>query len=316
VRPRLFYGWIIVAVAFVAYTISIGPRQTFSIFLLAFLEEFGGSRSRIAGIFSFHIIAYGLGGWGLGTLVDRFGPRRIIVGSTAVWVVTLLACSQTTHLWQMYLLYGLVGGFAAGGFSYVANNALVARWFRRSRGFAIGWVQAASSRPAWHRLFAPVMQWCIAHLGWRSAYVLGSTLAATSSLPLAIHFLRDDPRDMGLEPDGGLEPGRVDHPAIRREAAGSGTIKSYWLLFGANILRGMSMYALVVHEAAYLVDTGFSKPAAAAAFLCTFLLAVLGGLLAGTISDRAGRTPTYAGIAALYAVGYVALLASGSATSA
>jgi MFS family permease len=82
----------------------------------------------------------------------------------------------------------------------------------------------------------------------------------------------------------------------------------YWLIFAANLLRGMCMYAILVHQVAYLVDAGFSRMSAAAYFSIAFLLAVLGGLLAGALSDRVGRLPTYAGVAALYVTGYLSLL--------
>ncbi len=87
-----------------------------------------------------------------------------------------------------------------------------------------------------------------------------------------------------------------------------GMPEGYWPIFGANMLRGMCMYAIMVHQVAYLVDVGLSKMSAATYASLTFLLAVLGGLLAGAISDRIGRLPTYAGIAALYVTGYLSLL--------
>jgi len=306
-RPKIFYGWTVAAVVFCAFMISVGPRQSFSMFLLALLEEFGGSRSRIAGVFSVHIIFYGLSGWGLGVLVDRVGPRKVLIGSTMVWAATLLICSQVREFWQLYLVFGVVGGLADGGISYVPNNAVIARWFVRYRGLATGWVLAAL--PLGAALFAPVAQWGISRAGWRSTYALFGGLVITTSLPLLVGLLRNDPRELGLQPDG-----RPEGSAVSRKTATVDTARGfptgYWRIFCANILRGMSMYALVVHVAPYLVDVGFSKMAAATAFSGTFLLATIGGLLAGALSDRIGRLPTYAGIAGLYVVGYCSLLAT------
>ena len=91
---RIFYGWIIVGVAFTAWAISTGPRQTFPIFLLAFLDEFGWSRGLASGAFSVHMVFYALGGLGLGIIMDRWGPRRVMLAATAAWAVALLLCSR------------------------------------------------------------------------------------------------------------------------------------------------------------------------------------------------------------------------------
>src|SRR5512145_1417561 len=128
---RIFYGWVIAGTIFVVWAISIGPRQSFSIFLLPFLEEFGSTRGTISGIFSAHMAMYAIGGWGLGILVDRVGPKRIIAWSTAGWALVLVGTSRLTDVWQLYAVYGLLGGVSTGGLAYVANNALISRWFVR-----------------------------------------------------------------------------------------------------------------------------------------------------------------------------------------
>jgi len=68
------------------------------------------------------------------------------------------------------------------------------------------------------------------------------------------------------------------------------------------------MYAILVHQVAYLVDVGFSRMAAASYFSTSAFLSIPGGLAAGAISDRIGRPRTYAGLAVLFAAGYVSLL--------
>jgi MFS family permease len=82
--------------------------------------------------------AYALGGWALGALVDRLGPRRVIAWSTVTWAITLLLSGLTQNLWQLYLIYGVVGGVATSGLAYVSNNTLLSRWFIRYRGVAMG----------------------------------------------------------------------------------------------------------------------------------------------------------------------------------
>lgn len=308
---RLFYGWIIAGVVCLAWAISIGPRQSFSIFLLAFMEDFGWSRSATAAAFSIHMTFYALGGWVLGILMDRLGPRRVIAWSTGAWVLSLVLCSRIQSLWQLYAIFGVLGGIATGGLAYVPTNALLSRWFIRYRGVATGITQAGV--PMGTAVFGPLAQLGIAALGWRATHLGFGWLVAAISLPLVLIFLRDDPREMGLAPDGlppaTPNPGRspAAHPTVG-SPVGWRLPRGYWPVFGANILRGMTMYAVLVHQVAYLVDVGYTKMAAASTFSLASIVAVPAGLAAGAISDRLGRTRTYAGIAGLYAIGYASLL--------
>lgn len=307
----IFYGWIIVAVTFTAWGISIGPSQAYPIFLLSFIEEFGWSRALASGAFSVHMTFYALGGLALGILVDRIGARRVMAIGTAGWALSLLLCSQIRNVRHLYGIFGVLGGVATGGVAYVPNNAILARWFTTYRGLAAGISQ--SGVPLGGALFAPLAQLAITALGWRPTFAVFGLLEAAIALPLILYFLRDDPREMNLAPDGGPpEPSPAREP-VAREPRGAAFTRSsmppgYWILFGANVLRGMTMTGLLVHQVAYLVDVGYSKIAAASYFSMSSLLAVVGGFAAGAISDRVGRERTYLGIAALYITGVVSLL--------
>jgi MFS family permease len=308
---RLFYGWIIAGTILTVWGISIGPRQSFSIFLLPILDEFGVGRGVVSAVFSLHMAFYALGGWGLGILLDRVGPKRIIAWSTAGWGLVLVAAGWTGSLWQLYLLYGVLGGIGTGGLAYVANNALISRWFVRYRGLASGLAQAGI--PLGTAIYGSLSHLGITAIGWRMTHLgfgLGVLLLA---LPLILLVHRDDPRELGLCPDG-LTPAEGGAGADARrgaptpEGAGAGLPRGYWPIFGANLLRGMATYAILVHQVPYLVDAGFSRMAAASLFSTSALLAVGGGVAAGAISDRIGRLRTYAGITALFALGLGSLV--------
>ena len=308
---RIFYGWVIAGVMSLAWAISIGPRQAFPVFLLAFLNEFGASRTATAAAFSIHMTFYALGGWALGVLVDRLGPKRVIAWSTAAWVLALLLTGSVQNLWQLYAIFGVIGGIATSGLAYVPNNALLSRWFNRYRGMATGISQAGV--PLGAAVFAPLAQFGVAWIGWRRTHVVFALMVAVTALPLIVAFLRDDPREKGLTPDG-IPPGAPEPaapstpPLPSRGFTGSGLPRGYWTVFGANILRGMTMYAILVHQVVFLVDAGYTRMAAAAYYSLGSLIAVPAGLAAGAISDRLGRPRAYAGIAGLYVVAYFSLL--------
>ena len=308
---RIYYGWIIAGVLSLSWGISVGPRQAFPVFLLAFLKEFGASRTITAAVFSVHMTLYALGGWALGAVVDRFGSRRVIVWSTVVWALVLLLSGTAQNLWQLYLIYGAIGGVATSGLAYVPSNALISRWFIRYRGRATGIAQAGVPLAA--AIFGPLAQLGVAAFGWRWTHVGFALLVAATAFPLIVALLRDDPGEKGLTPDG-IPPGHAERSSISATPpqaegfAGLGLPAGYWPVFVANILRGMTMYAISIHQVVFLVDAGFSRMAAASFFSLGSLLAVPGGLAAGAVSDRTGRPRAYAGIAALYVIAYCSLL--------
>jgi len=311
VARRIFYGWIIAGTILTVWAISIGPRQSFSIFLLPFIEEFGASRSATSAAFSLHMAFYALGGWVLGIVLDRVGPKRIIAASTAGWALVLMGTGYLTDLWQLYVVYGMLGGVCTGGLAYVANNALISRWFIRYRGLASGIAQAAV--PLGTAVCGALSQFGIGSIGWRSTYLVFGLVVAVTSLPLVLLVLRDTPQEMGLAPDGvpaavGSASGSVVGSTRGGEFTGPGFPRGYWAIFCANGLRGLATYAMLAHQVAYLVDVGFSRTAAASFFSTSAFLAIPGGLAAGAISDRIGRPKTYVGIGTLYAIGYASLL--------
>jgi MFS family permease len=285
---RIFYGWIIAGVVSLAWAISIGPRQAFPVFLLAFVTDFGWSRTATAAAFSIHMSSYALGGWVLGVLVDRLGPRRVIAWRTAAWVLTLLLCSVIQNLWQLYVIFGVVGGVATSGLAYVPNNALLSRWFIRYRGMAAGIAQAGV--PLGAAVYGPLAQLGIAAVGWRGTHVVFGLFVAATALPLVLLLLQDDPQEKGLTPDGipwsAAEPNRS--VAMSQRVVGfsrPGLPRGYWVLFGANVFRGMTMYAILVHQVAYFGLWLVRNPAQVV-FLSVFVVA--SGMAAG------GNPPVFA----------------------
>ncbi len=308
---RIFYGWIIAGTILTVWAISIGPRQSFSIFLLPFIEEFGASRSATSAAFSLHMTFYAVGGWVLGMLLDRVGPKRIIACSTAGWALVLIATGYLTDVWQLYAVYGALGGVCTGGLAYVANNALISRWFIRYRGLASGIAQAAV--PLGTAVFGALSQFGVGAIGWRHTHVAFGLLVAATSLPLVLLVLRDTPQEMGLAPDGappaaGSVPGSAAGKGRAHGYTGPGFPRDYWAVFCANCLRGLATYAILVHQVAYLIDVGFTRVAAASFFSTSAFLSIPGGLAAGAVSDRIGRPKTYVWIGALFAIGYASLL--------
>jgi MFS family permease len=328
-RLPFYYGWIIVASAFIVLGVGYGVYYSFSVFYVALLEEFGWSRAAAAGVFSVHILVVGLGGaWG-GSLIDRFGPSRIVPLGAALLAIALAACSLLTELWQYYLAFGVIGGLGLSMSGWVPAVAVVSAWFSARRGLAIGIASAGIGLVT--VVFVPLSQYMISTIGWRSAYLVLAALSLLVSGPVAALTQIGRPEKLGLKADGpSARPDAARSAGPRRKivvvdprwASFPWTIGTavrthrFWLMTGAIMLTTLTNQMLWAHEAAYLVDSGYEKMLAASVVGLAGLLSMPAKVMWGAASDRYGRERTFitgiatmvTSIALLVAVGRVHFL--------
>jgi sugar phosphate permease len=314
-KHAIFYGWVIVAVSFVALIISYAVRYNFPLFYVAILQDFGWTREATALAFSINLIVYGLSIPLAGTLVDRFGIRRLVSIGAVILGLSLIAYSQIHTIPGLYFVLALAGiGGAATGF--VPHITLVSNWFSRKRGLAIGIVNAGI---LCNMLLAPAIQYLISSLGWRAAILVLAGCAIFLLGPLAAIFHRTRPGDKGLHVDGladvpsNEKNGRTMSHLNEKEPASSdlsllealGTYR-FWSLSIMCLFMGFYLYILVVHQVAYLTDAGYTKVFAAQVVSIFGILAVTGSLCT-FISDRMGRERTFIVSSVLASIGLVAL---------
>src|SRR2546423_3244591 len=92
---RLFYGWVIVAVAFVTMAIGVNARTAFSLLFPSIVDEFGWDRGATAAAFSFGFIIAAFLSPFLGRWMDRFGPRPVLEAGVARVAGGLLPAAPT-----------------------------------------------------------------------------------------------------------------------------------------------------------------------------------------------------------------------------
>src|SRR5499427_8460499 len=109
-----YYGWFVVALSFLANLTAAGIRSAPSVLIHPLEAEFGWSRTAISSAASLNLLLLGLfapvGGW----LIDRVGPRRVILGCLTTLALGLISVTFVTELWQLVLLWGVVLGTATG----------------------------------------------------------------------------------------------------------------------------------------------------------------------------------------------------------
>jgi len=136
-NPKLFYGYIIVAAAFVMLTVMGGTYYSFGVFFTPLLTEFGWTRAMTSGAFSLSILLEGVLGIVMGKATDRWGPRMVITLCGFLLGLGYLLMPQISALWHFYLLYGVIIGIGLGGL-WVPPVSIVIRWFAKRRNTMTG----------------------------------------------------------------------------------------------------------------------------------------------------------------------------------
>jgi MFS family permease len=298
---RFYYGWYIVGVALVSMAFWFGFRTTFSVFYVALLEEFQWGRGESAGVQSIALITYTVMAPLVGGMIDRFGPRRVIVPGILLLALGLILCASIKSLAHFYLLYGVVAGTGVTSVAIVSYNAILAHWFVKKRGVASG--IAVSGMGLGTFILIPLSQHFIALWGWRLAFVAFGLLVLIILLPTNVLFLRHKPQDLGLYPDGSkdLEAAR----AGRQKAIDSAWSETDWTLKRAVKTRKfwafmifpfcavIAVYIVIVHSVRFLVDSGIDNMTAAFIFAFSGIISSLFRIFWGWLSDGIGREKTY-----------------------
>jgi sugar phosphate permease len=136
----------------------------------------------------------------VGQLIDRFGVRVLLPVASAVSALSLVGLAMLTEGWQMVALFGLMGLAGLTGGASLITSVPIAKWFVRQRGRAMA--IATLGTPVGGVIFVPLTQVLIDTTGWRTAWLILAVAGAGLLIPLALIFLRRQPEDMGLLPDG------------------------------------------------------------------------------------------------------------------
>jgi sugar phosphate permease len=294
----IFYGWIVLGVAFITVVIGYAIRNSFAVFYPTIVEEFGWGRGSTALMFSISFLVYGLASPLAGTLVDKFKPRLVLPLGGLIAGVGIALCSLATAQWQFFLFYG---GIAAIGLSlagWTPLTTIVSNWFVKKRGLAIGILAAGFGGSL---ISAPIAQFLISSFGWQKAYIIVGIFPIAIIVPLCSLLIRRSPQEKGLLPDGAPQkppqPRDPDEPQTGegKWAATTWTLpramKTYqfWLLFlVAFFLLGLTEQIAIAHQVYFFRDVGY-EPMMAANIYSVFGIFFILGTLCSFLSDRFGR---------------------------
>ncbi|MBI3329492.1 MAG: MFS transporter [Nitrospinae bacterium] len=203
-RPLMFYGWLVVGFTLLAMALSAGTDRSFGVAVIPLSAQFGWSRATLSTVVLVTGIVTSLFQLMIGVLVDRFGPRYVLVAGVACLGVTVWLLTVATTIWEFGLAYGLLGGLGLAATRQVVAATLVGNWFILRRGLLQGLVGSAGALG--EMLVVPLNMFLERDYGWQGMYRSMGTVLLVGVLPCIWAFVRNRPEDVGLHPYGATSP--------------------------------------------------------------------------------------------------------------
>lgn len=316
-RLPFFYGWFIVAIAFVTMAIAVTARTSFSLLLPPLIDEFKWDRGLVSGAFSLGFLVSAILSPIVGRVMDRRGPRVVIESGVCLMAGGLLMAPAIQAPWQLYVTLGIMVGCGANLMSFTAQSLFLPNWFVRRRGLAMS--IAFSGVGVGAIVLLPWLQTVIDQEGWRASCWTSGLLVLLALGPLNL-FVWRRPADIGLLPDGGVHTVGVDNrsrssvvdrswASVEWTLARAMRTGRFWWIALAYFCGLFAWYAVQIHQTAYLIETGFSPTVAAWALGTVSVVAIPGQIGLGALSDRIGREWVWSAGCFGFAVCYAALMA-------
>ena len=286
-RNGLYYGWVVVAITFVTSLVSAGIRTAPAVFIHPLESEFGWNRAAIATAVSLNLLLLGLAAPISGRLIDRHGPRVVMLGSLSLLTLGVAGSSVMGALWHLHLLWGVLVGLGAGGAGSVVFASVASRWFVARRGLVVGFLGTANSTG--QLIFLPLLMAVVLAFGWRVGALMLALVALAALLPVLL-WMRNDPADVGLRPYGAdrLDPAVAATDNAPSVPLGQAVrVPEFWLLAGSMFACGATANGLIgTHLIPHSIDHGIPELTAASTVGVMGAMNFIGAMLAGWLTDR------------------------------
>jgi MFS family permease len=296
--PHIFYGWRMVGLVTLIRVVGGGLHQFgFTVFFLPISQDLQISRAATSLAFSLSRAEGAIEAPLVGYLIDRYGPRPIVVAAVFLAGVGYILLSWVNSYTSFMVVYlGVIClAFVAG---FVHSPMVVANsWFIRQRARAMTVVSAAV--PIGGALISPLLAIGVASIGWRWAAFVSGCIFLLVCLPLSVQLKRS-PESVGLLPDGELEPvkRRGNSPAdttTNKYADADFTSRQamktwvFWLLVISMTARVTCYSTATVHFIPLMVWKGLSEGAGASLLGAFAFINLVAHFVIGWIADRVNK---------------------------
>ncbi len=297
-------GWRVVMAAYFGAMVGFGCMLvfTFSIFVKPMTAEFGWTRGAVSAAFGFAAMTVAVCSPFLGRLLDRYGPRKVILPCIAIFGTAFASLGLLTpnlaHLYAVFAVMGVVGN----GTTQMGYSRAVSTWFDKRLGMALALVMAGVGTGA--MIFPPLAQALIDRYGWRSAYFLLGAVALVLGIPLTALFVREKPHRV------------VAGQATERAGAGVAEglrSRVFWIIVATLFLGSVSVNGAITHLSPLLTDRGVSAATAASPASVLGFASFCGRLGTGYLLDRFFGPRVGFCLLVMMAAGILLLATAGSA---
>ena len=250
-RPRrFFYGWIIVGVMAVSSAGGMAMATlNFGLFIKPMGDDLGIGRVSFGWAQTARRGAGALSSLVIGLLLDSHGSQVILPVAAMMTGLALMVLAHIGHAWQLVLLFVIMGLVGMSGPGALATSVPVLKWFVVNRGRALAFMSLGV--PVGAMVFVPLTQYLIDAVGWEMAWIILAVIGMGVIVPLAAIFVRRQPEDMGLLPDG-----EVESAPSESDSAGPGAAPAEVSWTVSEAVRTSTLWRLVIVFSAASLATG------------------------------------------------------------
>lgn len=297
IKPQkfsFFYGWVIIIISAMSLFFA-GPGQTYSvsIFINAYIKEFGWSRSLVSSIYSFASLCAGLMLPYIGSKIDSAGHRKMLTLISFLLGITCLWMSFVFNPVMLFIGFVFLRLLGQGSMTLIPST-LVSQWFVKRRGRAIslmkiGGVISAGAVPV-------INNWLLNTVGMKFTWIIWAVSLMTIMAPLGWILVRNKPEEMKLLPDGESikksEKETSKNENIIIEGKIDWTLKAamktrtFWLMMFCMTVPSMINTGLTFHMLSIIEEKGLSIAFAASVLGLTAVIQLPLNFLAGHLVDR------------------------------
>lgn len=281
---KIFYGWIVVAAGFVITCIGLGTAMSLGVFLLPITTAMGWTRTEVSFAAVLTFLAMGAGSFFWGAMSDRFGTRAVLLCGGVLLGTGLMGASQVTAVWQFQLLWGLLGGLAAGSF-FAPLTAIASRWFTRHRSLAVALITAGMGLGS--MVIGPLARSIMSTSDWRTAMFDLGLLALAVVLPVSL-LVRSAPAEAGAASGRAADDSGLTVAQAFRTPQFAAVAGTFFACCAAHS-------GPIFHMISYAIDCGVPAMTAATVFGTAGVSSLFGRIIFGLIADRLGAKPTLVG---------------------